>query len=459
MKGFCCATCGTNSNGGHGSTDGTTNGNGAKVKVEAESGTLSGGAVVETSTAGFSGRGYVGGLTNSGDAVTVTVEVTAGLYELVIRYTSPGPKHNHLYVNDKYSQSIEFSTASSWQNLVAGTIYLHAGRNSIKIEKDWGFVNIDYFTLQSRKPHRGTVAAALTTPSPIGNAQKLYNYLRSVYRKQIISGQTLSAPANGVVVELETIQKNTGQQPALAGFDFQNYSPVSNMQDDGTVSRIIDWYNNKNGIPQVQWHWCSPTGAKQEWWRAFYTEHTNFDVTKAVTPGTEEHRLVVRDLDAIAAKLKILQDEGVPLLWRPLHEAEGGWFWWGAKGPKPLQALYRMMYDRFVRHHSLRNLIWVWVSGTSHDSLEWYPGDQSVDIISADVYAPAGNHGALTSTYYQLHDMVKGNKIVALAENGPVPNPADMLQEKATWSWWMTWSGYFVNDKTDLFRCSQTILQ
>ncbi len=45
---------------------------------------------------------------------------------------------------------------------------------------------------------------------------------------------------------------------------------------------------------------------------------------------------MVRDIDAIASLLKRLQDHGVTVLWRPLHEAAGGWFWWGAGGPGPI---------------------------------------------------------------------------------------------------------------------------
>ena len=89
-------------------------------------------------------------------------------------------------------------------------------------------------------------------------------------------------------------------------------------------------------------------------------------------PNSADYKLLLRDMDAIAVQLQKFSDAGVPVLWRPLHEAEGGWFWWGAKGPEPFKKLWRLMYDRFTNVHHLHNLIWVDCSGTNPD---WYPGD------------------------------------------------------------------------------------
>jgi len=82
-------------------------------------------------------------------------------------------------------------------------------------------------------------------------------------------------------------------------------------------------------------------------------------------------------------QLKRLQDAGVPILFRPLHEAEGAWFWWGAKGPEATKELWLLLHDRLTNHHKLNNLIWVWNSLLP----AWYVGDDTVDILSADVYA------------------------------------------------------------------------
>lgn len=89
----------------------------------------------------------------------------------------------------------------------------------------------------------------------------------------------------------------------------------------------------------------------------------------------------------IAIQLGKLQVAGVPVLWRPLHEAEGGWFWWGRAGSGVFVQLWRMLYARLVEHHGLRNLVWVYTSaGDCCTSHAWYPGDHVVDVIATDAY-------------------------------------------------------------------------
>ena len=76
--------------------------------------------------------------------------------------------------------------------------------------------------------------------------------------------------------------------------------------------------------------------------------------------NTAEYNATLRDLDAIAVQLKKLEASKVPILWRPLHEAGGKWFWWGAKSNSAAISLYSLMYDRYTNYHKINNLIWVW---------------------------------------------------------------------------------------------------
>lgn len=61
-------------------------------------------------------------------------------------------------------------------------------------------------------------------------------------------------------------------------------------------------------------------------------------------------------------QLKRLQSKRIPILFRFLHEADGGWFWWGAQGPEAAVKLYRLGYDRLTNYHKINNIIWVWNS-------------------------------------------------------------------------------------------------
>jgi hypothetical protein len=202
------------------------------------------------------------------------------------------------------------------------------------------------------------------------------------------------------------------------------------------VSNAIDWYSKRNGIVTFCWHWNAPVGK-----RAFYTKETDFDAARAVIPGTLEYEGVLRDMDVVAEQLKLLQAAQVPVLWRPLHEANGRWFWWGAAGPDACKKLWRLMFDRFTGQHGLTNLIWVFSPGASIDLADWYPGDAYVDIIGQDHYPMDGNHGAAKEIYDELVALGDGTKLVGMSENGPIPAPAAVAREKVGWLFFITWAG------------------
>lgn len=138
----------------------------------------------------------------------------------------------------------------------------------------------------------------------------------------------------------------------------------------------------------------------------FYTDQTNFDVSRAVQSGTPENLATLRDIDSIAVQLQRLENAGVPVLWRPLHEAGGGWFWWGAKGAAAAKALYDIMYDRLTNVHGLHNLIWEW----STNEPEWYPGNNKVDIIGYDSYPGKYVYSSQKGVFDQLFTLVEGKK-------------------------------------------------
>lgn len=159
-------------------------------------------------------------------------------------------------------------------------------------------------------------------------------------------------------------------------------------------------------------------------------------------PSGPDYALILRDIDAIATQLQRLQSAGIPVLWRPLHEAEGTWFWWGAKGASAYKKLYSLLYSRLTDFHQLNNLIWVWNSLSS----DWYPGPDAVDIVSADMYAEPGNHSTQAAIYAQLRTVSADAKIIALTECGAIPDPHLMAQQGVWWAWWLVWAGDFIAD-------------
>lgn len=277
--------------------------------------------------------------------------------------------------------------------------------------------------------------------------KELMQWMQEVYGKKIISGQFLDEGRYGQ--ELIAIGQETGGLfPAMVGLDMMNYSGSS--IDLGahpvTVDQAIDYWKQGHIITMC-WHWRPPeeymdtTGTK--WWGGFYTENTTFNLGKAMNgEDPEGYELMIEDLDRIAVQLQRLRDAGVPVLWRPLHEASGRWFWWGASGPEPYIQLYRLMYDRFTKEYGLNNLIWVW----NGQNAAWYPGDDVVDIIGEDVYPGKHVHDSRKSEFDRCGTYGNGSKMIILSECGCVPSPEACQEDQAMWGSWCVWCYEFVLD-------------
>ena len=278
----------------------------------------------------------------------------------------------------------------------------------------------------------------LTNPRASREAVALMAYLESIEGKQVLSAQHTKTPEPP---ELRDLQVLTGKLPAICGFELLGYSPNVNytdtdedaiteiMENRNTMDTAVAWALEKKGIVTYTWHWYSPMRGHN---KSFYTQYTDFNLEVTMRGNCPEYTAILRDMDLMADYLKRFRDLKIPILWRPLHEAEGGWFWWGAKGAEPCKALWRLMYDRYVNVHHLDNLIWVWNS-TNPD---WYPGDDCVDIISRDLYVPDDN--PLKAQYDELRALTPG-KLMALAECGMHPDVGKMNEAGSMWLWSMAW--------------------
>ncbi|OHE97167.1 glycosyl hydrolase family 26 [Colletotrichum orchidophilum] len=415
---------------------------GAKV-YEAENGVLNG-TTVATEQAGFTGTGYVTGFEDATDKVTINLDCQGEgqkLFDLSIRYAGIyGEKRTNVILNGGAASEVLLSATETWTNVSAGQVLLNEGSNTLDIVTHWGWYFIDSITLaptEARGPHN--VNTALVNSKANADANALYTYLRSIYGKNILSGQQELNYANWV-------NEIIGKSPALVSVDLMDYSP--SRVERGTIGTAVEeaiTHHERGGIVSVLWHWNAPTGLydteENKWWSGFYTRATDFDVSTALADTTNaNYTLIIRDIDAIAVQLKKLQDAGVPVLWRPLHEAEGAWFWWGAKGPEACKKLWALVYDRLTDHHELNNLVWIWNSVAA----DWYPGDDTVDVLSTDVYAQG--HGPMTTQYNDLITLGKDKKLIAAAEVGSAPFP-DLLQAYEThWLYFCVWSDGFINN-------------
>lgn len=277
------------------------------------------------------------------------------------------------------------------------------------------------------------------------NAKKLLQYLEETSGNKIITGQHTQTVA---MEEITHIKKITGAEPLLRGFELLAYSPnIRYETGDEHCQKEIDENKNtlehalafgrKGGIVTFTWHWFSPIGGQD---KSFYSEKTDFDPSQVLVEGTKEREAFFHDLDVMAQYLAPFCKEDIPLLWRPFHESEGDWFWWGRKGPAVAAALYRLQFEYFVNKCHLNNLLWVWNCPLK----EGYPGDDVVDIISRDLYAEKGTKTDYRKEYEELIAITDAKKPAALAEIGILPDIHMLEKSRVPWCYYMVWSKDFV---------------
>ena len=293
--------------------------------------------------------------------------------------------------------------------------------------------------------------------------KKLLNFLEETAGRKIITGQhTQTNPME----EIDYIREVTGAEPLLLGFELLSYSPNIDYEDSdedcltevyenrGTVETALDWAKNTNGIVTLTFHWFSPIGGRD---KSFYSKNTDFDAEKILMENTPERDAFYRDMDVIAEQLRKFQEADVSVLWRPFHEAEGDWFWWGAKGPVVASKLYCMMFEYYTNVLHLDNLLWVW----NCPIREAYPGDAYVDVISVDIYLEKYEKTDYYKEYKNLVNQTSSNKVAALAEIGYLPDIALLEQSHVPWAYYMTWSKGFCigeqyNRKAALYNMYQS---
>ncbi len=416
-----------------------------------------------TDLSGFSGKGF-SYLDQKGTTVSVEVDMPeAGLYELTVGYcepSDPNKKVQYLNINGVNQGELTCPYTPEFTETSGGVVNLKKGKNTIELKAYWGYTFFDYIKLKpaSEKLSKLSPSRKLCTPNASESAQRLYSYLCDTYGSHIISGQQEYCGDHNYNLwnspdvfikdneaEFEYILDKTGKQPAIRGIDFLAYNSSSDWRDHAP-ERVIEWVNKYKGIATVTWHWNVPCEKGSDD-IAFYVESANpkfttFSCKNAVTEGTWEHEKVLADIEIIATELKKLKDADVPVLWRPLHEAEGAWFWWGAEGPEACKALYRLLYDKLTNEYGLNNLIWEWTGSTSPAASEWYPGDDVVDIVGYDKYNAADgqpNLSSIASTFYSLVQSTDGEKMVAMTENDSIPSLENLVNDKAAWLYFCPW--------------------
>ena len=420
------------------------------LTVEAESGKLEGNAKANDFP-DASGGAYVNGVNVEGDALTMTADIEySGFYDMNFLTMGSEGRVNNVLVDGMKVGDITTNSPAEFGDTLLSYIYLDKGTHEITITPSWGYVDIDCLILTAAATpiteDTYKVEPALVNPNADENTKRLYKFLCDIYGKYSLAGQY--ADEGRASSEYEKITAKTGKTFAVLGLDMGNYSLGSKAHgaESKTVEYAYDWYKNAGGIVQLCWHWTTPedyavNAGDQPWYSSFYKEGSKLDLDKIMNGEDDAaYQLLMDDIDNMANELARLRDAGVPVLWRPLHEAAGGWFWWGNCEPESYKKLWNVMYDKMTNEHNLTNLIWVW----NGQDPAWYPGDETVDINGWDIYA--GNH-VDSSQSGRFDDMATNygtkTKLIALTENGCVMDPDKVFNDNARWLFWGTWSDPF----------------
>jgi len=276
------------------------------------------------------------------------------------------------------------------------------------------------------------------TPNASPEAVQLLQYLYDISGKQTIIGQH-AAPLVATT-QLGRVYKMMNHYPALFGQDF-GFSAPGTWDGINYRQQLVDEAirrHDEGFIIVLMWHAVRPIEDEPvEFKTSVQGKLTDQQWHDLVTPGTAINERWKSQVDVIAWHLAQLRNAGVPVLWRPYHEMNGNWFWWGQKpGEDGYKKLYRMLYDRLVNFHHLNNLIWIYGANEIREGVDpyekYFPGTDVVDVLATDVY-----HGTFKSDYDSLLSLANG-KPIALAEVGRVP-PMEILTSEPRWAWFMTW--------------------
>lgn len=419
---------------------------------EAEDAKLSGSNKIIEDTSASGGKA-VGNFGDSGDTLTFTADIpVGGSYKLILSSMGlGGEKENNILVDGTPTGTFK-SLGGSYSEAVIRRVMLTAGTHTITVTPSWGWIQLDSLRIEQDESISDSVYEVenkLINPNANANTQKLFDYLCESYGNVTLSGQVCNDGLDGD--EFKAIYEVTGKYPAIVGLDMMDYTPSRTAL--GAHSNAVETavnFHNSGGIVTFCWHWNAPTeylldgndaNGSPRWWSGFSTSNTTFDIG-AVMNGSDPNgkALIDRDIAEIAKQLHRMEDAGVPVLWRPLHEASGGWFWWGAKGADAYKKFWVYLYDELTYTYGCNNLIWVW----NGQHADWYPGDEYVDVIGEDIYAGERVYSAQNAKFSELLEYPDTNKIIALTENGSVFDIDNVVAANSHWAWFGTWCGDFV---------------
>jgi mannan endo-1,4-beta-mannosidase len=233
------------------------------------------------------------------------------------------------------------------------------------------------------------------------------------------------------------VKSVTGSHPAVIGVDFSGFT-VATAEDMETAKAhvrktVVDTYN-RGGVTTVAWHFSNPVSEGGFYWK----DSVSLPAVKYIIPGGEAHvkyKDILRGIGEWANNTKGADGKIIPMIFRPFHEFDGGWFWWGAPhcSREEFISLWRFTVSYLRDSLNVHSFIYAFSPdnrfNTEAEYLDRYPGDEWVDLVGVDNYGDMGRDGyKLDAAARKLQIVsdyaVKKRKLAAFTETGleSIPN-------------------------------------
>jgi len=273
-------------------------------------------------------------------------------------------------------------------------------------------------------------------------AQKsVLKFINSISGKKTIAGIHNREPNAEPARWTNEVFSTTGKYPGLWSGDFlfqaENIANRKMMIDEA----LRQW--KKGSVVNIMWHACNPALEQPCGWdnKGVKSKLSDEQWKELLTEGTAINKRWKEMMDEVAVHLQFLEDNGVEVLWRPLHEMNQGVFWWGGRpGPEGTRKLWQLTHDYLSRTKGLSNLIWVWdiqdFATLDTDAVNYNPGPEYWDIAALDVYDDKSGY---STEKYNIMLRAAGNKPIAIGECQKYPTSAQ-LAAQPRWTFFMGWS-------------------
>ncbi|MBC8109051.1 MAG: hypothetical protein H7Z14_20870 [Anaerolineae bacterium] len=299
--------------------------------------------------------------------------------------------------------------------------------------------NIPYLPKPATRPADWIVEHDPVTTNASPEARALLKFLYQISGRHTLSGQH-NFP-NEQEYSTQLLRTSAGKTPAIYGtdFGFAKAGDKDSAYVRGEIVQELIKQHRDGSIITICWHAVRPIEDEPVTFRhGVCGKISDQEFEDLLTPGTAIHARWCAQVDAIVVYLKQLEAARVPILWRPYHEMNGDWFWWGGRrGERGTKQLYRQIFDRLVNHHRLTNLIWVWnidrPAREDREFVDYFPGEKYVDVLALDDYHDYQQH------YYDELNALSDSKVLAISECGQPPTP-EIYKTQPKWTWWMPWA-------------------